>query len=106
MYLGAGFYSEGFSFIARGNGTGGISFDRNHRDWFAAQLGPQLLFNARKIAVEIDIQPAQRQRGNGVTPKGHASLYDVAHVSRLLSAQLESPLAGGAAEWWPCRASR
>ena len=30
----------------------------------------------------------------------------MAHVSRLYRTQLESPLAGGAAEWWQCRASR
>src|SRR5580693_9369107 len=76
MYSCAGFYPKGFSLIARRNGTRGISFDRDRRYRFAAQLGPQLLFNACKIAVEIDIQPAQGQRGNGVTPEGHASLYD------------------------------
>src|SRR6266852_9869265 len=76
MYSCAGFYPEGFSLIARRNGTRGISFDRDHRYRFAAQLGPQLLLNAGKIAVEIDIQPAQGQRGNGVIIERHASLYD------------------------------
>jgi hypothetical protein len=34
----------------------------NNRYRFAAQLGSLLLLNARKITVEIDIQPAQGQR--------------------------------------------
>ena len=72
MYHGAGFYPEGFGFIARSNCTGGICFDRDNRYRLAAQLGSQLLLNAREIAVKIDIQPAQGQRGDGVISEGHA----------------------------------
>jgi hypothetical protein len=37
MYHGAGFYPEGFGFIARGDGAGGIDFDRDNRYRLAAQ---------------------------------------------------------------------
>src|SRR5580704_12732653 len=40
------------------------------------RLWPQLLLNARKIAVEIDIQPAEGQSGDRIIIEGHASLYE------------------------------
>ena len=75
VYGCTGFYAEGFGLIASGNCASGIGFDRNNRNRFAAQLGTQLLLDARKAAVEIEIQPAQAQRGYGIIAHGHSSFY-------------------------------
>ena len=57
--FGAGADAIGLGFVTCGNGAGRIAVDRRHNDGFAAQGRVQLLFDAGKIAVEIEIQPTK-----------------------------------------------
>jgi hypothetical protein len=58
----AGRDAVAFSFVRSGDRDSGVAADRRDDDRLAAQMGLQLLLDAREIAVQIEEQPAQGAR--------------------------------------------
>ena len=62
---GAGADAEGLGLIARGDGAGRIAVDGGDDDRSSTQGRVALLFDTGKIAVEVEVQPAEGKRLHG-----------------------------------------
>jgi hypothetical protein len=75
----AGANAEGVGLATRGNRTGGIGIDGRDDHRPAANGGIELLFDAGEIAVEIEMQPAERRNhGHVDSTAGLARNVDMA----------------------------